>query len=1192
VTVLKGKLGKETFMQIKDQLIIRRRFPNLRLLVMSLSILALWLVAASSGSAASGYSSQLRRYPYLTDVVGPYATINWATDPSQTSGAVRFGKAGSESCTAHYAPASKTAITVNGVLEYQWKAMLSLIPGTQYCYRVYLGSSPVNQVDLLGSDSAPTFWTQVPSGANQSFSFVVFGDWGQVDSTGTNSYQASVMSLMASSGARFTLTTGDNGYPSGSQANFGDLIQTGANISAIFGPSFWKVPGASLPIFVTMGNHGLNSSDTNHPALLTWPQDRAVSTSNGRYAKETYCCLNGTSSASYATAWYAFDAGPARFYILNTAWSDSNIGTATAYKNDYDYHWAPGTAQYQWLLADLAAHPSVLKFAIFHYPLLSDNPNEATDTYLLGSSSLEGLLKQNGVDIAFTGHAHIYERNLPSAAGIFNYITGGGGATIGTLGTCTPLDAYAIKFTTTGKTCGSAPVPTSAAQVYHFLKVTVNGTNVTVTPINSLGQSFDVRNYVFSADAEATAPTIPGNLNASAVSGTQINLSWSSSSDNTGVRGYGIYRDGVLVNTVDQNTLSYSDTNQIPSTNYAYRVDAFDGSGNHSALSTSKSATTQSTATYTFDSVADAYVASDFPSTNYGLSGTIRALSSPEYRSYLRFVVSDISGTVTNATLRLYAASSSATGHQIKRVTDQTWEEGTITYANAPSVGALIGSSGNFASGNWTSVNVTSLVNGNGVYDLVLTTTSSSNMNFNSRDASSNRPQLVIQTSSGVPPTATVTNTPTNTSTSTPTSISTPIATNTATMTPSAPSVLTFTPVADTYVQSDTPTTNYGSSNQFVVDNSPVRNVLLKFTVSGIGNKSIVSVKLRLYCVDPSPFGGEFHRVADTTWSEGSVNWNTAPVADTGILTSLGKVSANTWYEVDVTSLVSGDGTYSLKTVSTNSDGAYYSTKEGTPGFAPQLIITTSDPMATTASPTFTQTATPTRIPTNTSTITPTNIFVATNTPSNTPTATPTATKTPTNPSLPTDTPTPTPTNPNPSTHTPTATPTSTPTLTPSPTNTGSVSSLTFNPVADSYVNADSPTTNYGSLTTLRIDGSPIVRSYLRFDVQGLSGTVTRATLRIFANSASTSGCVANGMGDNTWTESTINYNNAPPLGSALGSSGPISTGTWISMDVTVYITGNGTYNLALTTPGSTAVSLASRQSGTNAPQLIIEMSP
>lgn len=248
----------------------------------------------------------------------------------------------------------------------------------------------------------------------------------------------------------------------------------------------------------------------------------------------------------------------------------------------------------------------------------------AASSYLLGNNSLEGLLKQNGVDLGFTGHAHIYERNLASASGIPNYVTGGGGATIGTLGTCTSLDAYAIKFTTTGKACGSAPLPTSAAQVYHFLKVTVNGTNVTVTPINSLGLSFDVMNYNFSTGSETSAPSVPAGLNASAVSGKQVNLSWSASTDNTGVRGYGIYRDGVLINTVDKNTLTYSDTNLNPSTNYSYRVDAFDGSGNHSALSTSKSAATQSTATYTFKAVADAYVAGDFTSTNYGVSGTLK----------------------------------------------------------------------------------------------------------------------------------------------------------------------------------------------------------------------------------------------------------------------------------------------------------------------------------------------------------------------------------------------------------------------------------------------------------------------------------------------------------------------------------------------------------------------------------------
>ena len=152
--------------------------------------------------------------------------------------------------------------------------------------------------------------------------------------------------------------------------------------------------------------------------------------------------------------------------------------------------------------------------------------------------------------------------------------------------------------------------------------------------------------------------------------------------------------------------------------------------------------------------------------------------------------------------------------------------------------------------------------------------------------------------------------------------------------------------------------------------------------------------------------------------------------------------------------------------------------------------------------------------------------------------------------------------------------------------------SFAYTPVADSYVNAGSPASNFGTSTTLRADASPDVHSYLRFDVQGLSGTVTKATLRVFANSASNVGCTANSVSDNTWTESTITYDNAPPVGSALGSSPPFGAGVWVSIDMTAYITGDGSYDVALTTPGSTAVSFASRESGANAPQLIIETTP
>jgi hypothetical protein len=456
----------------------------------------------------------LRRYPYLTDVVKNYATINFGTDRSATTASVKWGKAGSTGCTpTTTVSASKIAVTVNSTLQYQWKAKLTLQAGGQYCYRVFLGST-----DLLGTDPTPTFRTQLASGSTVSYSFAVFGDWGEVDSAGNNVHQANLMSRIASSGVRFAVTTGDNAYPNGSWNNYGDLVTKGAGVSSVFGPSFWTVAGASIPIFPIIGNHDMNSTSVNHPTLILFPQDRAVADSNGRYARETYCCLNGTTSASYPSAWYAFTAGTTRFYLLEAAWGSTNLGTGSAYENDADYRWTPSSPEYQWLEADLQAHPTGLKIALFHYPVYSDNSTEPSDTFLHGSNSLEGLLGRYGVDLAFSGHAHTYQRYVPNAQGVVSYVTGGGGARlepVGQLG-CSSTDAYAIGWSYSanggaggGSKCGAASVPTSIDRVFHFLKVTVKGGQVTVTPTDSMGRTFDVRTYTFDTGPGPGATPTP-----------------------------------------------------------------------------------------------------------------------------------------------------------------------------------------------------------------------------------------------------------------------------------------------------------------------------------------------------------------------------------------------------------------------------------------------------------------------------------------------------------------------------------------------------------------------------------------------------------------------------------------------------------------------------------------------------------
>ena len=64
-----------------------------------------------------------------------------------------------------------------------------------------------------------------------------------------------------------------------------------------------------------------------------------------------------------------------------------------------------------------------------------------------GTQEFFDTLRDHGVDIAFNGHAHIYQRNLkPHAGGLVSYVTGGGGASPASMGGagCSDTDAYGI----------------------------------------------------------------------------------------------------------------------------------------------------------------------------------------------------------------------------------------------------------------------------------------------------------------------------------------------------------------------------------------------------------------------------------------------------------------------------------------------------------------------------------------------------------------------------------------------------------------------------------------------------------------------------------------------------------------------------------------------------------------------------
>lgn len=90
--------------------------------------------------------------------------------------------------------------------------------------------------------------------------------------------------------------------------------------------------------------------------------------------------------------------------------------------------------------------------------------------------------------------------------------------------------------------------------------------------------------------SDTSAPTVPAGLSATAISTSQINLSWNASTDNVGVSGYRIYRNGIQIATT--NTTSYANTNLMASTTYTYTLSAYDAAGNSSVQSPPANATT------------------------------------------------------------------------------------------------------------------------------------------------------------------------------------------------------------------------------------------------------------------------------------------------------------------------------------------------------------------------------------------------------------------------------------------------------------------------------------------------------------------------------------------------------------------------------------------------------------------------
>ncbi len=154
--------------------------------------------------------------------------------------------------------------------------------------------------------------------------------------------------------------------------------------------------------------------------------------------------------------------------------------------------------------------------------------------------------------------------------------------------------------------------------------------------------------------------------------------------------------------------------------------------------------------------------------------------------------------------------------------------------------------------------------------------------------------------------------------------------------------------------------------------------------------------------------------------------------------------------------------------------------------------------------------------------------------------------------------------------------------------------SLTFNPAADSYVREDEPKRNYGDDTTISLDTTPRMTTFLRFDVAGVNpANIAQATLRLKISTAKAdkpAGLTLYRSATN-WKESAITWKNQPALEAALAALPPtaLKKDNWLEIALNPASIANGSLSFALISDSSERISFRSSEHK-DAPQLVLTL--
>ena len=182
------------------------------------------------------------------------------------------------------------------------------------------------------------------------------------------------------------------------------------------------------------------------------------------------------------------------------------------------------------------------------------------------------------------------------------------------------------------------------------------------------------------------------------------------------------------------------------------------------------------------------------------------------------------------------------------------------------------------------------------------------------------------------------------------TSTATAAPTSTRTAIASAP--LTFVTEADARVRESDPDENFGNDTTLRADggDDPGVESFLRFTVTGISD-SVRTAQVRVHTTTNGSDNGPAIYATDNSWAENEITWNNRPARTSGALDNKDRVDAETWVEYDVTSLVTGNGTFSFVLATDSNNSVVFSSREGAQ--PPELVIMFGEAPTPTTRPTF-----------------------------------------------------------------------------------------------------------------------------------------------------------------------------------------------------------------------------------------------